>query len=73
VGAGFDPEFVVTSAEVLHERVTGHDRAGAAIGLEAAHRSQPRLEPAMVGLDPIVRVLRRVVERARDDLIDRDT
>ena len=68
--AGFDPEFVVAAAEVLHERVAAHDHAGGAIALEATHRSQPRLEPAVVGLDPIVRVLLGVVERGRHELID---
>ena len=70
VGAGFDPEFVVPAAQVLHERVAVHDHAGGAVALEATHRSQPRLEPTMVCLDPIVRVLLGVVERAREELID---
>src|SRR5437763_8131703 len=46
VGARIDPEFIVAAAQILHERVDGHDHAGGAITLEATHRSQPRLEPA---------------------------
>ena len=34
----------------------GDDHPGAVVLLEVAHRSQPRLQPAMVGLDPIVGV-----------------
>ena len=52
--AGFDTEFVVATAKVLHERVTTHDDACGAIGLQSPHRPQPRLQPAMVGLDPVV-------------------
>ena len=63
-------EFIVPSTHVLHERVAAHDHAGAAITLEATHRSQPRLEPPMVRLNPIVRVLLGVVERAREELLD---
>jgi hypothetical protein len=32
-------EFVVPSAEVLHERMTADDDAGGAVGLQPAHRS----------------------------------
>jgi hypothetical protein len=70
VGVGFDPEFIVPAAQVLHERVAVHDHAGAAITLEATHGSQPRLEPSVVRLNPIVRVLLGVVERAWEELID---
>jgi hypothetical protein len=70
VGAGFDPEFVVTSPEVLWERVTVHDHAGSVVAFESPHRAQPGLEAALVGLDPIVRVPARVVERGRDEVID---
>src|SRR5437763_12433368 len=70
VGTRVDPEFVMPAAKVLHERMAGHDHAGGAITLEALHRSAPRREPPMVGLDSIVRVLLGGLERARHELID---
>ena len=60
----------MTSPEVLHERVTLRDHAGTAVGLEPAHWSQPRLEPGMIGLNPIVRIPRSVVGGAWEELID---
>jgi hypothetical protein len=69
--AGVNPEFVVAAPYVLHERVTSHDHARRVVTLEPAHRSQPGLEPAVVGFDPIVRVLRSVVKRGGEQLIDR--
>jgi hypothetical protein len=47
-GAGFDAEFVVPAAHVLHERVAVHDHPRGAVAFEAAHRTKPRFEPAMV-------------------------
>jgi hypothetical protein len=70
VGARIDPEFIVPAAHVLHERVAVHDHAGGAIAHESPHRTQPRLEPAVIGLDPVVRVLLGVVEGGWDELID---
>jgi hypothetical protein len=43
----------------------GDDRLGASIGLEPAHRSEPVLEVAVVGLDRVVRVLLDVMPRRR--------
>jgi hypothetical protein len=53
--------------------MTAHDHPGGAVAFEATHRTQPRCEPTMVGLDPIVRVLLGVVKRARDQLADHRT
>jgi hypothetical protein len=61
---------VVAAANVLHERVTAHDHAGGVVAFEAAHRPEPGFEPAVVGFDPIVRVLLSVVKRGRDQLLD---
>ena len=66
-----DTEFVMAAPEVLYERVTTIDHAGGSVTFEAAHRSQSRLEPAVICLDPIVRILLDVMERRRDELIDR--
>jgi hypothetical protein len=70
VGSGFDAEFVVRAADVLHERVTAHDHPCCVVAFEPAHRSEPGFEPTVVGFDPIVRVLLSVVKRARDQLLD---
>jgi hypothetical protein len=39
----FAPEFVVAAPNVLHERVTAHDHAGAEVAFECAHRSEAGL------------------------------
>ena len=61
--SGFDAEFVVTAPDVLHERVTADDHPGGVVAFESAHRSEPRFEAAVVGFDPIVRILLGVVKR----------
>jgi hypothetical protein len=68
VGSGLDAKFVVTASEVLHERVTADDHASGLVAFEAAHRSKPGSQAAVVGFDPIVRVLLGVVKRARHEL-----
>jgi hypothetical protein len=65
---GIDSEFVVSSPEVLHERVAVHDHAGRVITLEAAHRTEPRLQAAVISLAPLICVLRGVMKR-RDQLL----
>ena len=67
--AGVDAEFVVASPQVLHEGVTSHDHAGAAVAFESTHRSEPGLEPPMVAFDPVVRLPGGVVEHGRHQLI----
>ena len=67
--AGFDAEFVVASPQALHERMTSHDHAGAVVAFESTHWAEPGLEPGVVGFDPVVRVLRGVVERGRQQLL----
>jgi hypothetical protein len=62
-GSGVAPEFVVTAANVLHERVTTDDHPGSAVAFESAHRPEPRFEAAVVGFDAVVRVLLGVMER----------
>jgi hypothetical protein len=46
----------VASPDILDERMTGDDHPDAVVPLEAAHRSQSCLQPAVVALDPIVGV-----------------
>src|SRR4051812_31882812 len=71
VCACVDAEFVVTAADVLHECVAAHDHGRGSEAFEAAHRPQAGLEPAVVALDPIVRVLLDVVACARSKLVNR--
>ena len=63
MAARVDAEFIVAAPNVLQERVTSHDHACSVVALEASHRAEPRLEPPVVGFDPIVRVPLQVVER----------
>ena len=68
--SGIASEFVVASADVLHERVTADDHAGGVVAFEAAHWAESGLEAAVVSFDPVVRVLGGVMERDRDEFID---
>ena len=71
VRARVNVEFVVAAADVLHQRVTAHDHLGGVAAFEAAHRAEPGLEPSVVTLDPVVRVLLRVMKRGRQETFDR--
>ena len=64
-------EFVVAPPEVLHQRVASHDHSCRVVAFQAAHRTESDLEPAMVTLDSVVRVLLHVVKRGGYELIDR--
>ncbi len=60
----------MAASKILDESMaTDHDRRGP-ICLRAAHWSQPRLETAVVILDPAIRVLLGVMNRFWDQLID---
>jgi hypothetical protein len=63
-------EFVVAAAKVLDERVTLNDHRLGAVRLQAAHRPQPCFQPAVITLNPVVRILDRVVQRPRQQLLD---
>jgi hypothetical protein len=56
-GRRLDRQLIVASPDVLHERMTGNADPGATVLLESSHRSQPCLQAAVVGLDPVVGVL----------------
>ena len=56
-----DTEFVVATADVLHERVSTNDRARRPIAFQTAHRTESCLQPTVIILDPIARVLIHVV------------
>ena len=55
-GGDVSGEFIVTTADVPHERVPGGgDRCGP-VTLQSAYGPQPRFQAAMVGFDRVVRV-----------------
>jgi hypothetical protein len=56
-GGDVGGEFIVAAAEILHERVTSSEDPRGPVALQAAHRPQPRLQPAVISLDRVVRVL----------------
>jgi hypothetical protein len=69
--ARINPEFIVAAPNVLHQRVTAKDHPCGVVAFESTHRSEAGFEPpAMVGFDPIVRVLLGVVERGRHELLN---
>lgn len=71
MGARVDAEFVVTAADVLHERVTTNDHPGSVIAFESTHRTEPRFESAVITFDAVVRILLGVVKRGWHETFDR--
>src|SRR5260370_30863284 len=55
-------DVVVAAAQVLREGVTGGEGASWAVTLQPAHRPEPGLQPPVVCLDPVVRILPRGVQ-----------
>jgi len=68
LGGDIGGEFIVTAAEVLDERVPGGQDPRGLVAFQAAHRPQPRLQPAMAGLDGVVRVALDGMQRRGDQL-----
>ena len=66
---GVQAEFVVAAAQVLDERMSSANHSGRAKPFQPTHRSQPALEPTMIGFDGIVRVLLHDVARGGQQLI----
>lgn len=62
-GGDVSGEFIVTTADVLDERVPGRDDPRGPVTLQSAHRPQPRFQAAMVGFDRIVRVTLNGMQR----------
>ena len=71
MGAGFDAEFEVAVADVLHELMAADDHACRMVAFESPHRTEPRFEPAVITLDAVVGVLLRVVKLVRHERFDR--
>jgi hypothetical protein len=56
-----DGDLVVAPSEVLNEGMTGSEDASRPESLKAAHRAKPRFQSAMIGLNPVVRILLRAM------------
>jgi hypothetical protein len=65
-------KLIPSASYVLYERMPGDHDSGAAVLLEPAHRTKPCLQPAMVGLDPVVGVPIGAVPRRRQQLLQDD-
>ena len=59
----------VTAAQVLHEGVTG-EKPRWAMPFQAVHRPEPGLQPPVICLDRVVRVLLGDVQRRGDHLVE---
>ena len=64
-----DGEFVVAAAQVLGEGVPG-SQGGGPVAFQPAHRPQPRFQPAVIGLDRIVRIPLGDVQCRRNRLVE---
>jgi hypothetical protein len=62
-------QFVMRSTEVLDKRVPSDDDPGTAVPLEPTHRSQSRLERAVIGLDVVVGVPIGTMPGRREQLV----
>jgi hypothetical protein len=58
------------SSQILHEAMPGDHDPGAAVLLEPAHRTQPRLQPAMVTLDVVVGIPIGAMPDRRQQLLE---
>ena len=58
----------MSSPQVLDEGMSSDHDAGGPVPFEAPHRSKSCLEPPVVGFDPIVGVLGRVVQCSRQEV-----
>jgi hypothetical protein len=65
-------QLVMAPSKVLDEAMTANDHPGGTVLLEAAHGTQPRLQAAVVGLDPVVGVLLGSMPRCREQLLQHD-
>ena len=51
-----DRELVVASSQILHEAMPGNHDPRAAVLLEPAHGTQPRLQPAVICFETVVAI-----------------
>jgi hypothetical protein len=59
----------MSTPNVLHQRIPRDDHPGAAILLEAPHRSQPGLQSAVISLNAAVAILLSAMPRRRQQLL----
>jgi hypothetical protein len=69
-GWHFGPEVVEAPAKVLDQGVRSDDDPGGVVPLQPSHRSEACLKTSVVGLDGVVGVNLRVMERCRQQLVD---
>ena len=69
-GLGIEAEFVVSTAQVLNERMPATDNLGGADALQAAHRSRSSLQPAVICFNRVVGVLLHDVPRLGHELVE---
>jgi hypothetical protein len=62
-------KLIVPASEVLHQRMPGDHDPGGSVSLEPPHRTQSRLEAAMVGLDVVVGIPIGVMPRRWKQLL----
>jgi hypothetical protein len=67
---GFGGEFVVASADVLHERVPGGQDPCRPVPVQPADRPQPAFQPPEISLHAIVGVPLSGMQRRGDQLIE---
>ncbi len=60
---------IMSAPNVLYQRMPHDDHPGAVILLEAPHRSEPRLQPPVICLNPVIAILLGAVPRRRQQLI----
>jgi hypothetical protein len=69
-GLSIEAEVVVSTAQVLDERMPATDQLGGADAFQAAHRSRAGLQPAVIGSNRVVGVLLHDVARLGHELVD---
>jgi hypothetical protein len=63
-------DVVVAAAEVLHECITDDENPRRAVPLHTPHRPEPGLQPPLVCLDRVVRVLLSSVQGRGDQFVE---
>jgi hypothetical protein len=63
-----DREFVVAASKDLHKAIPGDHDPCAPVPPESSHRTKPRLQPAMIRLNPVVGIPIGAMPRRRQQL-----
>ena len=70
MGGPFGGEFVVATAQVLHERVPGRDNTQRSDSSSSRASAAVGLEPAVISFYSVVRILLEYVSRGRGEVVD---